>query len=190
MTSTDICNLALLHLGITTKITALTDNTEVARACNAFYNVDREHVLASFPWNFACKYEALAEVSGGDPKGFTYAYQLPSDCITARKIQNDSYQLGPIDFIVVGQEIWIDQEDAILEYTYDLDVENYFDATFTTCLSHKLASDLAMPLTKKKTLADKELTAYFGYLSLAGAVNAREGLDTKEKTDEFFAARS
>lgn len=189
-TSISICNMALFHLGINKKITAFTDDTEEARACELFYDAARQHVLSSFPWNFACKYVALAEVLDGDPQGFTYAYQLPSDGLTARKIFNESYATGEIDFKIVGQELWTDQEDAILEYTYDVEIENNFDAAFITALSHKLASDLAMPLTKKQKLADAQTIAYFGYLSLAGSVNAREGLDTKEKTDDFLAARN
>ncbi len=189
-TSIDICNMALHHLGTTKLITAFSDATEEARACGLFYDPARKHVLASFPWNFACKFATLALVSGGDPHGYTYAYQLPSDNITVRKIFNESYQLGPIDFKVVGQELWTNQEDVVIEYTYDLTVENLFDAAFITALSHKLAADLAMPLSKKRVLAESQLTAYFGYLSIAGAVNACEGLDAKEKTDDLLAARS
>lgn len=181
--------MALFHLGINTKITALTDDTQEAKACKVFYDVARRHTLASFPWNFAGKFEALALVSGGDPQGYSYAYRVPSDMITARKIHNESYTLGEIDFKVVGQEIWTDQEDAILEYTFNLDIESYFDAAFITAFSHKLASDLAMPLTRKSKLQTNETTAYFGYLSLASSINAREGLDTKEKTNDFLSAR-
>lgn len=188
-TSIIICNMALFHLGINKKITAFTDDTEEARACDLFYDQARKHVLESFPWNFACKYQTLPEISEGNPQGFEFAYQLPSDCLKVRKIFNESFTLGDIDFKIVGQELWTDMEDACIEYTYDNSVEGTFDNTFITAFARKLASDLAMPLTRKTRLEADNLTAYFGYLSIASSVNAIEGLDTKEKTDDLIKAR-
>lgn len=189
-TSITICNMALAHLSITRRITAFSDATEEARNCAIFYDESRKHVLDSFPWNFACKFSTLALVADGDPKGFSYAYQLPSDCITARKIHNESFVLGEIDFKVAAQEIWTDLDDAELEYTSDIETVNFFSPTFITCFSHKLASDLAMPLRNDQKLQTKEVNAFLGYLSQAMTVNAREGLNTKEKTDDFLSARN
>lgn len=188
-TAVSICNQALFHLGINRSITEFTDASDEARACNLFYDPDRKHVLAEFPWNFAKKYETLSLVSGGDPQGFSYAYQLPADLITARKIFQSSPGLGDIDFMVVGQELWTNQEDAVLEYTHNVETVNFFSPLFITALSHKIASDLAMPLTRKQKLEQKESVAYFGFISSAATGNAREGLDTTEKTDDFLASR-
>lgn len=189
-TAISICNLALGHLGVTEVITALTDDSEEGRACNRHYDQDRKFVLASFPWNFATKFETLSLVSTGEVQGFTYAYELPSDLLKARKIFQASPPLGPLDFKIVGTQLWTDMEDAILEFTYDLNVENQFSPDFITAFSHKLANSLAMPLTRKMTLAKEQMTAYFGFLSLSAASNAREGLDSTEKTDDFLRARS
>lgn len=189
-TAIKICNMALARLGDTNRITSFTDSSEQARNCDLFYDLARKHTLASFPWNFACKFETLGLLSNGDPQGFAYAYQLPSDYITARNIFQASPSLGEIDFKVVGLEVWTDQEDAVLEYTYNNTVENAFDSAFITAVGFKLAADLAMPLTRNMKIEERLLEAYFGYLSLASGVNAREGLDTKAKIDDFLSARS
>jgi len=49
-TEVSICSNALRRLG-DDPITALTDDTERARLCNAFYVPSRDLVLRSHPWN-------------------------------------------------------------------------------------------------------------------------------------------
>jgi len=51
-TEVSICSNALRRLG-DDPITSLTDDTERARLCNAFYQDSRDLVLRSHPWNFA-----------------------------------------------------------------------------------------------------------------------------------------
>lgn len=58
-TEVSICNAALAHLG-EASITALTDDTARARACNQFYGPMRDAVLRSHRWNFAQDREALS----------------------------------------------------------------------------------------------------------------------------------
>jgi len=52
MESVDICNIALVDLGQPT-ITALTDDSEIARACNIVYEPVRDELMKKHPWNFA-----------------------------------------------------------------------------------------------------------------------------------------
>ena len=51
-TEVSICANALRRLG-DDPITSLTDDTERARLCNAFYEDARDACLRSHPWNFA-----------------------------------------------------------------------------------------------------------------------------------------
>lgn len=186
---TDICNLALLHIGARV-IANLDEASEEARKCKTLYYHQRDHVLESHPWGFAGKYVTLALVSGGDPQGFEYAYQIPSDCLSVREIYQESYTTGPIDFVVVGSEIWTNQEDAVLFYTMKMTDTGVFSALFVTTLSYKLASELVMPLRVDTNLRKEMLAAYIGWLSYAATQDARQEHDTREKTDDFLAARS
>ena len=52
VTEVSICSNALRRLG-DDPITSLTDDTERARLCNAFYEDARDLTLRSHPWNFA-----------------------------------------------------------------------------------------------------------------------------------------
>jgi len=61
LTESDIANLALLHLGDKGSITTLaTDTTPEARKLRALYEVRRDSLLRSYPWNFATKRARLA----------------------------------------------------------------------------------------------------------------------------------
>jgi len=62
--SVALCNEALLMLGSKT-ITALADATDRARLCNQFYNLARQTVLRSHPWNFALKRSRLSTYPAG-----------------------------------------------------------------------------------------------------------------------------
>ena len=47
--STDICNLALLHLG-KQPIADINEASETARRCKLVYNHTRDTVLRDYPW--------------------------------------------------------------------------------------------------------------------------------------------
>lgn len=58
MTSVELCNVALAHLG-EARIAALAEDTATARACNLHYLPTLHEVLRSHRWNFAIKRAAL-----------------------------------------------------------------------------------------------------------------------------------
>lgn len=189
-----ICNLALSHLGSYT-ISALTEATQEARQCNLLYDPVRDAVLRDFPWNFAERRGYLAELSGVTPVGYDYAYAYPTDCIKARHIYNAVAGAKPIDFIVnagsglASKMILTDEADAILIYTAKITDPNMFDASFVNAMAYKLASDLALPLTKKASLQNIMLQIYARYMSMAYTTNATEAKDTAERDNPFTAAR-
>src|SRR5579884_3399135 len=84
---TDICNMALSHLGVSTGIQTFNDQTEQAKSCSFWYRRCRDQLLKSAPWDFAYTYQALASDASNVPgtlfayPGWSYAYQLPNDCL-------------------------------------------------------------------------------------------------------------
>ena len=77
-TEVSICSNALRRLG-DDPITALTDDTERARLCNAFYVPSRDLVLRSHPWNFAVTRATLAQLSDTPVYEYGYQYAFPND---------------------------------------------------------------------------------------------------------------
>lgn len=66
MEEVDIANAALIALGQST-ITALTDENENARRCDAVFDIVRDDLLVKHPWNFAIKRATLVEITKSDP---------------------------------------------------------------------------------------------------------------------------
>lgn len=82
----DICNQALIHVGQTQFLSALTDPTETGRVCAVVYPQARDYVLSALPWPFAKKEAILAQLSNTTRSGWAFCYALPSDFLHARYI--------------------------------------------------------------------------------------------------------
>ncbi len=87
MNITDICNLALNHIG-REQIASLDEDTEAARTCKLHYDLQRQVLLRAYTWSFAKKYKKLALIDTTTP-GWKYTYAYPPDCVMARKIYNE-----------------------------------------------------------------------------------------------------
>ena len=77
-TEVSICSNALRRLG-DDPITSLTDDSERARLCNAFYEDARDACLRSHPWNFAITRASLTQLSDSPVYGYDYQFALPTD---------------------------------------------------------------------------------------------------------------
>ena len=91
-TEVSICSNALRRLG-DDPITSLTDDTERARLCNAFYADARDACLRSHPWNFAITRASLAQLSATPVYGFDYQFALPTDpfCLRVLAMEFEDY---------------------------------------------------------------------------------------------------
>jgi hypothetical protein len=210
-----ICNLALSHIGAPT-IAALSESTRQARECNRLYEVNRDAVLADYPWNFATKRRVLALLSGETVSGWDYVYSYPGDCLKAWMIYNpmttqtytDGYYTSGqyvfsavkvnadrIKFEIASNEdldqrlILTNQEDAELIYTARVTDPNMFSPQFVEALSWRLAADLAIPLKGKESLHQRMMQMYEIRLGHAHQANAREGWEPPSDVSAYVAAR-
>jgi hypothetical protein len=189
-TDTELCNLALSHIGAR-NISIIGEATKEGRECAKLYDPARRHVLRGFSWGFAEQRTALALLSGVTPVGYTYAYEYPVKCLKARKIWKDESDLEPIDFIInVGptgnsKVIYTNEASAVLIFTYDVTNTSIFDPEFDTLFSWKLASDLAIPITKKRSTLAMALNTYSIYSAEAKQSDAQEQSKQENRDKEF-----
>jgi hypothetical protein len=154
-----ICNLALGHVGDSNGIASLTEASQAARACNLYYEQARDEVLQEFPWPFATRTVALPLVTdysaGTDYAEYDYAYRYPSDALAVRRIQNGSTRLVTattrpawrIQSDEDGNLLFMDQADAVVEYTVRITDPTRFPPDFTQALALKLSAYIAPSLT-------------------------------------------
>lgn len=160
-----ICNMALGHIGVGQRISALSDDSEEARACDTYFEPDRNLVLEAFPWNFAGKRSVLALVEEDPNADWGYAYRWPTGCLKPLHIISGlrpdpappPYEIGHDDN---GRLIFSDENPATLLYTAELTNPQWWPAAFAVALSWRLAADIAFQLEASASLRDRAMQGY------------------------------
>jgi len=157
---TEICNLALSHIGVGKEIAVLdTEKSEEAEACRRFYDTARDVTLRKFSWPFATRFMALGLVETltdtNSDSEWKYSYRYPSDCVKIRRIlsgiRNDTRQ-SRTPYIIVSDDteklIYTDQQNAEIEYTKRIDDPQLYPSDFIMAYSYRLAGYISARLTK------------------------------------------
>ena len=166
-----ICNRALSCLP-ESPIAMMDAPGIAARECRQHYSPVVRRVLTMHDWGLATKVESLAVSSDNPRREWTYAYAPPADLAFAIDVvpadlvggnSNTNYFQG-MQALLGGTKfgkfkrsdgkIYSNIEDASLVYT-TLDItEDAFTEDFVLVVEKYLAAKLAMPITKRKDLAD------------------------------------
>ena len=175
-TEVSICANALRRLG-DDPITSLTDDTERARLCNAFYSDARDAVLRSHPWNFAITRATLAQLSDTPAYGFNYQYALPTDpfCLRVLEMEYKDYIFKVENVATHGRVLLTDEGTAKILYIASITDTTLFDAMFVDTLTAKLAVDLAYPVTNSMQVQTNMQKLYQLKLSEARSIDGQEG---------------
>jgi len=175
-TEVSICANALRRLG-DDAITSLTDDTERARLCNAFYSDARDAVLRSHPWNFAITRATLAQLSDTPAYGFNYQYALPTNpyCLRVLEMEYKDYIFKVENVATHGRVLLTDEGTAKILYIARITDTNLFDAMFVDTLTAKLAVDLAYPVTNSMQVQTNMQKLYQLKLSEARSIDGQEG---------------
>lgn len=198
----DICNIALSRIGVSQFIANIeTERSNEANVCRLFFDPMRDFALRDYPWSFAKREIALAQLDGDAPVHWAYKYALPSDCLMVRSVvtagalrvprhdQRTTFEIaneaGPQGDIRV---LYTGQPNAVLIYTKRIEDPTLFDPIFVSAFAYLLASEIALPLTVKETIAKQCRDAYVLISSRAAAVNmneAEEGVDPEPEAIEY-----
>ena len=198
MNITEICNLALNHIG-REHIASLDEDTEAARTCKLHYDLQRKVLLRAYTWSFAKKYTKLAEIDTKTP-GWKYTYAYPNDCVMARKIYNEDNTWcilwknheGNFDQVLLNDNtkaLVCNHRDAYLEYTYDVKDADLFTADFVQALSYYLAAAICVPLTGSESLAQQMQAQGSGILQEAKFTMMGERNRVPDYPSKYFKAR-
>lgn len=164
-----ICNKALLKVGSET-ISALSNTSKRAIACNTIYAACRDEVLEAHPWNFAKQRVDLTADVTAPAFGYDFRFLAPTDCLLPLKVNGNDTTWSFEDRYILS-----DDTDCELEYTKKETDTTTFSPTFDEALACRIASELAIALHQKVTLADLMMKAYQAQLRQARFTNARAG---------------
>jgi len=196
---TDICNMAISHLGISKEIgNVTTEQSAEAKACRRFYDDARKAVLKDHTWPFATKLADLNLVEEQPNDEWGYSFRYPTDCLYARRILSgfrDDTERTKIVYKITqdsqGLLLFCDLSEATLEYTKDEDSEDIFPSDFTIALSYRLAHYIAARLTAGDPfkLGAMALQKYQIEISMASANASNEDNGNTTQDTESIAAR-
>lgn len=197
---TEICNIALAHLGVGTEIGNLDSETSSeAASCRRYYEIAKDTTLRDFPWRFSSKDRSLSLIAENPNDQWGYSYRYPSDCIKMRKIYsglrtdtNDTRVPYEITRDDAGLVIYTDMREACLHYTFKNDDPDQYPPDFTMALSWRLAMYIAPRVTNGDPfkLRDQALQMYEFELSRAEASDVNEQQPETERLSELERSRS
>jgi hypothetical protein len=192
----DICNLSLSHIGQSATITSIDPHDGGANSshCARFFPLARDEALETYAWRFALKRKALATPTDAEiPDSYEYAYSLPSDYIRALSIFSDEYasdHIGAADYIIEGDLIFTNMEDATLHYISRVTDTSKWSPSFTLAVSWRLAQYLA-GVTVKGDVQMRSFCAkqYQETLMHAAGMNANAGKTQPVHTPVWMSDR-
>ena len=168
-----ICNLALARLGIA-RIVSFDGATSAARICEELFPSSHRWLLREHPWTFAQKYATLAQLATNPAFDYSYAYQLPSDCLYALSTDEQSTNFAtPREWEIRGRTLVTNLETIQIRYVHLVEDFTLVSPEYESLLAWRLDVQMAMPLTKSlKMKADVKAEFDSEFLEAVGADSA------------------
>lgn len=184
----DICNRALIAIGADT-ITALTDGSNNAHACNDVYESARDELLRLHPWNFAVARSRLGRLAEAPVFGFRFAYQLPSDWIRTLSVHGDDTGGVTVAYRQEGRTLHADAAALYLRYICRVSDPNRMDPLFRTALSLRIALDVTDRVSHSESKVARVARQFERALRAAKAVDSQEDRPDALPTPSWLAVR-
>lgn len=190
----DICNGALLILGAKT-ITALTEDADRARVCNARYKEMRDLVIESHAWSCAIYRDELTQDATDPEYGYDYRYVLPTSplCLRVLEMKEGLAGEGGYAWEVEGRYLVTDSGDCTIKYIGKLTDPVQMAPSLRQSISARLAAEIAYKITGSKSMVDYAWKVYLATISEARMNNAIQVGDEELHTDaadSWLSARS
>ncbi len=163
MTSVHIANLALANIGANA-INSFDDGTEEASYTKLVYDAFLQQIFSMGPWRFALDRARANRLYNPPVNQYRYAYAVPSGMMYVHKVFNAREEKSPSTPLLwsrIGQNIWSDYEDIIVEGTYIVN-EIFWPGHFINFAYNFLATFLAMPLTKNEGVYNRVVSIALG----------------------------
>jgi hypothetical protein len=188
----DIYNMALTMVG-SNPLLSLNENNIRSTVLNLNFNTTVNGLLEDVDWSFAMRRVVLDTPSVTPPEwGGMYVFDLPDDCIRARRLFSDISALRLVpsqDWSVENNQLLTHFTPAYLQYISNAVNHEDTSPLFTKALALKLASDICVPLTKNTQLKQDLLREHTLTLKDAIVADGRQGGDERIRKGGLIGAR-
>ena len=178
-----IVNNALVRIGANS-ITALTENSEAARAANVIYEQVRDATIRDHVWNFAVKRVQLAQDTETPAFEYSYQYALPSDCLRVLQMQEKT-----MVYKIEGRKLLTDEGTAKIIYLSRVEDPNEFDAMFVEALSARIAAELSITLVESNSMYQNMMEVYRMKITDARSIDGQESGEPNIVADTWLDSR-
>lgn len=175
----DICSAALLSFGAR-RIASFDETTAEAIVAAGLYDTVVGEAFGEHRWNFARAWFRLNRVAGVNAGRFAHAYQLPSDCVLLRCIEDGHGEKVTYE-TMRGRMVATDAETPIAFYTANVPVSQWPDF-FVTLITQRLAAYFIGGLRKDPGMARTLLDKINSPAPPIGAFIMAKKLDEQEQT--------
>lgn len=194
----DICNMALGWIGAGT-ITSLADETVEANLCNLNYPRSRDTVLESREWTFAVKRYTIQADTVEPEFNWGAQFQIPTEVlrvltveresvVSSNELTSNAIEHEQMDWVREQDKILADQDVIFMRGIIRLENTTKFSESFVHALAARLAADLAVPITRSKTMQAQMYSLYQAKLMDAASTEGMQGR-SKRIRSRYLAAR-
>lgn len=181
---TDIANRALSKLGEPWIANIDTTNTKAANTIRRMYDIVRDAVQTSYPWNFTVTRAQIAKDASAPAWGYDNRYTIPSDFLALLEVKNNPEYRLERGYILTdeGSPIYI-------KYIARVTDSGAFDPLFVEAFAARLAYEACEEITEsntKKEILAQELRAV---IAEAYASDAIQDPPLKLADDTWLLAR-
>jgi hypothetical protein len=179
--STQICNTALIRIGVDT-ITSLSDSSKQARLCNAVFQGCFDAVLEAFDWVCARSQAILAVDTVEPTHTWSYQYLLPSSPYCLRTLSVKDSEGNDVPYERQGRYLFTDEGDGLyLTYTKRVSAYSEMSPELVHAVAMRIAQELIPSFTwtaARKTAIDQD---YYAAILKARINGAAQDYSTNEK---------
>jgi hypothetical protein len=192
ISESDICNLALSHLGNYTDLVSNIDTptTDKEKTFALWYDITRQMLLRETIPNFAKKRVRVAKLVSTPTFGYAYEYEYPSNALRILGIGNAEDKENLFSF--EDNKIQTDEnyDDGLpIRYIDDVTDVTKFTPEFKILLSLELAKYTALPNgedAQKLVAINSEIPKFKGMVC---SINSQEDRPIRISTARFRSAR-
>jgi len=152
-TDIEVAQKAMVLIGLE-PLTAFTDNTDEALVANTIFEDVVSDCLGQHNWNFATGQKTLSRLTATPVDRWDAAYALPTSPEVMQVITVTIDDV-PQPYDIYERYVYINAEvadDVVLNYVFRPDTQ-YWPPTFTMWVIFRLASVLALSVTRKADVA-------------------------------------
>lgn len=170
VSAVSICSNALLQLG-DAPISDFSENNDRTRLASNLWEMKRDKVLRSHPWNCAIKRVTLSPDTETPAFDWSYQTALPADCLRVLSVGLDGQ---PDDFAVEGRKLMTDTDTVYLRYIFRNTDVTTWDAVLIDAMSQVMKAAFAYAITKSTSKEGNDEQILRDVLKSARAVDGQE----------------